>query len=136
MARPRKNAVKSADTNKAVDTVEITAESNVETVEVPAAEEAETGKKTAAKKTTKKTAADKKQAEKKETAEKTTRKSAVKANIFIQYLGAEVSSADLVEKAKTDSGVKSPKTVNIYVKPEENMVYYVVDDKSGSYQLA
>ena len=133
MARPRKNADKRADINK---TVEISAESTVETVEVPVAEEAETDKKTSERKTTKKTTTAKKQSEKKETTEKITRKSVAKANIFIQYLGTEVSSADLVEKAKTDSGVKSPKTVNIYVKPEENTVYYVVDDKSGSYKLA
>ncbi len=56
-------------------------------------------------------------------------------NIVIQQGGAEISTAELVEKAKAESGVKVPKSVNIYVKPEENMVYYVVDDKKGSFSL-
>ncbi|MCD7810791.1 MAG: DUF6465 family protein [Ruminococcus sp.] len=56
-------------------------------------------------------------------------------NIVIQQGGAEISTAELVEKAKAESGVKAPKSVNIYVKPEENMVYYVVDDEKGSFSL-
>lgn len=141
MAKSNKNAPKAADTKKIVETAETPVEAvevpvAAEAVEVPAAVEAKAEKKTPAKKAAKKTAAAKKPAEKKETAAKTSRKSAAKTNIFIQYLGAEVSSADLVEKAKADSGVEAPKTVNIYVKPEENMVYYVVDDKAGEYQLA
>lgn len=141
MAKSNKNAPKATDTKKIVETAETPVEAvevpvAAEAVEVPAAVEAKAEKKTPAKKTAKKTAAAKKPAEKKETAAKTSRKSAAKTNIFIQYLGAEVSSADLVEKAKADSGVEAPKTVNIYVKPEENMVYYVVDDKAGEYQLA
>lgn len=140
MARANKNESKTTNTKKTVKAAETVVEAPAEVKEaaakVPAAVEAPAEKKTAVKKTTRKTTAAKKPAEKKETAAKTVKKTAVKANIFIQYLGAEVSYADLVEKAKADSGVEAPSTVNIYVKPEENMVYYVVDDKVGGYQLA
>ena len=58
------------------------------------------------------------------------KKSAVKTseNVYIQYYGKEFSVAELLEDAKKDSGVKSPKNINIYVKLEDNAVYYVVDD--------
>lgn len=66
------------------------------------------------------------------------KKSAVKTseNVYIQYYGKEFSVAELLENAKKDSGVKSPKNVNIYVKLEDNAVYYVVDDdKKGKIDL-
>ena len=79
----------------------------------------------------------KKPAEKKPAEKKTsTRKTAPKANLFIQYQGAEVSYADLIEKAKADAGVEAPKNINLYVKPEDNMVYYVIDEKVGGFVLA
>lgn len=56
-------------------------------------------------------------------------------NVYIQHNGKEVSVADLLEKAKKLSEVKSPKDVNLYVKPDDNAVYYVVDDKSGKIEL-
>lgn len=64
---------------------------------------------------------------------KTTAKKPASVNVFFQSHGNE--SAELVEKAKELSGVKSPKSVNLYIKPEENMVYYVVDDISGGFAL-
>lgn len=56
-------------------------------------------------------------------------------NVYIQYYGNEVSVAELIEKAKKLSGVKSPKNVNLYVKLEDNAVYYVVDDEKGKIDL-
>ena len=99
----------------------------------PAAKKAAAPKKAAAKKAAapKKTAAAKKPAEKKTAAKKT----AASENVYVQYLGSEITSADLIAKAKKASGVKSPKTVNVYVKPEENKVYYVVDNNAGSFDL-
>lgn len=90
-------------------------------VKAPAAE-----KKTAAKKA----AAPKKTAEK-----KTTAKAAASENVYVEYLGAQITSQDLIKKAKSASGVKSPKVVNVYVKPEDNMVYFVVDNNAGSFPL-
>lgn len=96
-------------------------------------------KKTAEKKTAEKKPAAKKTAEKK-TAEKKTssRKAAPKTNLFIQYQGVELSYADLIERVKADSGIDSPKSVNLYVKPEDNMVYYVVNEneKVGGFVIA
>ncbi|MDO4864440.1 MAG: DUF6465 family protein, partial [Ruminococcus sp.] len=63
------------------------------------------------------------------------KKVAASENVFVEYLGAQITSAELIARAKKESGVKSPKTVNVYVKPEENKVYYVVDNKAGSFDL-
>lgn len=97
-----------------------------------------TATKTTAKTTAKKTTAKKKAdapvvEEKKPVEKKTTAKKTASVNVFFQYQGTE--SAELVEKAKELSGVKSPKSVNLYIKPEENMVYYVVDDIAGGFAL-
>lgn len=115
-------------TEAEVVTAEVVAEAApaVEATVVEAPEKA-AAKKPAAKKT----------AEKKPAAKKTsTRKTAPKTNLFIQYQGAEVSYADLIEKAKADAGVEAPKNINLYVKPEDNMVYYVIDEKVGGFVLA
>lgn len=108
-------------------------------VEAPAATEpAEAPKKktTVKKAATAKKTTTKKAADEKKPAAKKTAKADAQANIFIQYQGIELSYSDLVARVKAESGVKSPKSVNIYVKPEENMVYYVVDGKDGGFQLA
>ncbi len=84
----------------------------------------------------KKAPAKKAAAAKKPAAKKTAAKeSAVKGNVYVEYLGAQISSADLIEKAKKASGVKSPKEINVYVKPEDNKVYYVVDKTAGDFEL-
>ena len=91
------------------------AEAEVKAVAAPAEE-----KKTAAKKpAAKKAAAPKKAA----------------ATVYVQYLGAEITTEALVEKAVADSGIASAKKVDVYVKPEENKVYYVIDGKEGSFFL-
>ena len=99
-----------------------------ETVAAPAAEKKAPAKKAAAKKPAaeKKTAAKKAPAEKKTAAKKST------ATVYVQYLGAELTTDDIIAKALADAGVKSAKVVNVYVKPEENKVYYVIDGKEGS----
>ncbi len=107
-------------------------------VKAPAAEKKTAEKKTAAKKAAapKKATAPKKTAAKKTAAKTTTKKAAaVSENVYVEYLGAQITSQDLIKKAKAASGVKSPKTVNVYVKPEDNMVYYVVDNNAGSFPL-
>ena len=61
----------------------------------------------------------------KTTTRKTTRKPAVKSVVTIQYAGKETSLVDQVKAAvPADTVVK---TVNVYVKPEENKAYYVVN---------
>ena len=80
------------------------------------------------------TAAKKPAAEKKPAAKKTA--AAVDSKVVIQALGSEVNTADLVAKATKASGVKAVKKVDVYVKPEVNKVYYVVNgDTFGDFDL-
>ncbi|MEG0987808.1 MAG: DUF6465 family protein, partial [Clostridium sp.] len=59
-------------------------------------------------------------------------KKEIQANVYIQYLDREVSAATLVAEAKKAYialGKKEAdiKTVDVYVKPEENVAYYAVN---------
>jgi Ulp1 family protease len=138
-------AVEVKEEVKAVEAVVETAVKEAPVVEAAPVEEApkkratkSASKKKAEKKPAAKKTAEKKTAEKK-TAEKTSsRKAAPKTNLFIQYQGVELSYADLIERVKADSGIDSPKSVNLYVKPEDNMVYYVVNEneKVGGFVIA
>ena len=72
----------------------------------------------------------------KKTAAKRTRKAAVKESVYLQYLGKELNSADIVETAKKASGVETITSITVYLKPEENKAYYVVNgDVTGSVEL-
>lgn len=108
----------------------------------PKKEEAKkTAKKTTTRKTTakkapaKKTAAEKKTTAKKETVKKETapKKEAVKATFHLQFAGKAYTTDDLVKIAKDvwkydlDQKEEDFKTVELYVKPEENVVYYVIN---------
>ena len=112
-----------------------------ETKAVETAAPAEEKKTAAAKKPAeKKATAAKKPAEKKATAAKkpAAKKTAAaeERKVVIQYNGAEVAGTDLVDKAKADAGVKSAKSVVVYVRPEINKVYYVIDDNTfGNFDL-
>ncbi len=106
-AAAKKPATKKAEPKKA------------EAAKKPAAKKTTTAKKPAAKKTT---AAAPKAAE-------------VKANIVLQYADKNVTFDTLVENAQNvyqyDMGknVADMKKLDLYVKPEENTVYFVVNDK-------
>lgn len=57
----------------------------------------------------------------------------IKENIYIQCFGLEKDTKDYVNQAKEDfieNGNKKSeiKTINIYIKPEDETVYYVVND--------
>ena len=96
----------------------------------PAEKKATAAKATAEKKpaAAKKTTAEKKPAAKKATAEE--------RKVVIQYNGAEVAGTALVDKAKEVAGVDSAKSVVVYVRPEINKVYYVIDDNTfGNFDL-
>ena len=72
----------------------------------------------------------------KKTAAKRTRTAAVKESVYLQYLGKELNSADIVERAKKASGVETITSITVYLKPEENKAYYVVNgDVTGSVEL-
>lgn len=65
--------------------------------------------------------------------------SAPKLEAYIQGAGAERSFEELAEIATKLSGVNSPKSVSLYIKPYEHdgvaKVYYVVDKKAGHFNL-
>lgn len=159
MAKPKKNVSKSVKITETVKTTPI-AETPVETVnpaekaeetvivkeiiaepvksiveEVPAEKEvsaeSKPKRKTKTENATAETLTEKK-------VSKTTKK-LPEVNTFIQGAGAEKSLSVLVDKAKNLSGIKSPKSINLYIKPYEDdgvaKVYYVVDGESGYFSL-
>lgn len=81
----------------------------------------------------------KKEPAKKAPAKKATPAKAAKAEIktalYVQFAGNEVTEADIIDKAKAayvaeghkESAIKE---INLYVKPEEYAVYYVINDKA------
>ena len=107
------------------------------TVEVKAAEAAETktvkaeAKAEAPKAEAKKAEEPKKETAKKAPAKRTTAKD-IKTSVVVQFAGKEVAEKDLiaaVKKAYTKKGNKvgDIKTIEIYVKPEESAAYYVIN---------
>ena len=116
-------AVKAEATKAAAKTTEKAAE----------AKTTETAKKAPAKKTT----------ARKTPAKRTTTKKAavVTEEVYLQYAGKEFSSADLTAKVKEiwkETGKKAAdlKDIKVYVKPEENAAYYVINnEETGSFGL-
>ena len=112
------------------------------TTEKAPAKKAATTKKAAEKTTAKKTTA-KKTTEKKPTARKTTaKKAAVNTEVYVQFLGKEVYAKDVVEGVKkiwTDEMGKKEselKELKVYIKPEDNGAYYVINgDITGFFGL-
>lgn len=109
---------KVAETKKAVEKV---AADTKKAVEKKAAE---------TKKAVEKAAAEKKPAGRKAAV----KEPAVQETVYVQYMGDEFNTADLVKAAVEDykaSNKDAVKTVNLYVKPEERTAYYVINDVAG-----
>lgn len=109
-----------------------------EAAKKPAAVKSEAEKKTvepkaAEKKADEPKAAEKKTAPKKTPARKTAAKKEIKVKAFVQYMGKEVEEKDMVaavKKAWTKASGKKVadiKSIDLYIKPEEGAVYYVVN---------
>ena len=106
-------------------------------VKVPAAKAEETTKKEtavkAAPKAEKKTA-DKKPAAKKAPAKKAAAKAEVKKeNVVLQFAGKEIEIDSVIASAKADFKANNKgcvRSINVYVKPEEDAAYYVVNGKT------
>ena len=151
MAEIKKPVAKS-EASKAADTKTSTAETPVAapaaTTE-PVAETAKTeekkpagkkpGRKPGAKKPGRKPAAAKKETEVKTT---TTRKAAVKETVHVQFSGKTYTTEDLVKIAKDvwkydlKKKVGDFKAVELYVKPEESVVYYVINgEEKGQFNI-
>ncbi len=132
-------SVKTESVKKAVEKAaavvaeEFKQEKLAETVSAEPVEEKNEEKKTVAKKTT-----EKKVTEKKAPAKKVTEKKAVvKEEIFVQFGNQEVFATDVVERVKNayiaeGHTAESIEKVRVYIKPEENMIYYVVNDEYAS----
>ena len=109
-----------------------TAEKKLETAAAPAEEKKAVAKKAPAAKKP----AEKKATTAKKPAAKKTAAAAVDSKVVIQAMGSEVSTADLIAKATKASGVKKADKVDIYIRPDVNRVYYVVNgDILGDFNL-
>ena len=121
---------------KAPVKAEVKTEIKTETT-VPKAEEVKAEVKAEVKEEAKKTPA-KKEPAKKAPAKKAPAKAAkaeIKTALYVQFAGNEVTEADIIDKVKAayvaeghkESAIKE---INLYVKPEEFAVYYVINDKA------
>ena len=108
----------------------------VEAVE-DTAKTTKTTKKAPAKKAATKKAAEKVEAV--ETEKKTAaRKKTATAKVYVQWEGTEVMIADIVEKIKAEYKAEHDDVIasfDIYVKPEEKMAYYVINETEGKIEL-
>lgn len=65
----------------------------------------------------------------------------MKTALYVEYAGKQIEDKTLVTTAKElwvaeGNKVKDIKTLNLYVKPEENAAYYVInEDFSGKIEL-
>lgn len=112
------------ETNTKVDTI-ATKEAEVKVAEETAKAEKVTKKATTKKTETKATTA-------KKTATKKTAEEAATSHVFIQINNCEIVADDVINKAleayKAEGNKAKAKNINVYVKPEENAAYYVVND--------
>lgn len=117
----KKESVK--ESIKAVkDTVEVVAKESVNTAKELAGDASEAVKKAA------KTVKENRKAA-------PARKAAIKETVYLQYLGKEICDQDLVKQVKEiwtkqlKRKVGEIKSITLYLKPEENAAYYVVNDE-------
>ena len=83
--------------------------------------------KKAAKKAVKKVA--KKAAPKKAAAPKTSE------IVVLQWQSKELDTKAIITRAVEMSGKKTVKELNVYVQPENNMVYFTADGEDGSFEI-
>lgn len=124
-------AVKKATAKKAA-TVETAKTAPVQTEEIVKAEETVNVEKKAATAAKAEKVEVKEAAAKKPAAKKTATKKAVKTTLLVQAAGKEVSMDEAIARVKdawkaTGHKVGDLKEITVYVKPEENSIYYVVN---------
>ena len=64
--------------------------------------------------------------------------SALTPEVYVQWMGQEVNTAELVEKARADYKANNKgaiRSCKLYIKPEDGMAYYVINKKEGKIQL-
>ena len=116
------------------------AETKATETKAATAKKAPAKKETAKKETAKKETAEKKAPAKKATT--TAAKAEAKAVVNLQFSGKSYTTEDLVKIAKDvwkydlKKKVSDFKTVELYVKPEESQVYYVINEEvTGSFGI-
>ena len=64
------------------------------------------------------------------------KKTAVKEDVYLKYLGKEINKDDLMKQVKEiwtkdlKHKVSEMKSVTLYLKPEENAAYYVINEET------
>lgn len=131
-------------TKKAVDEISKAAEPVIETAKAtakevgkkaePAVKKAKSAVKSAAKKAEPaiKNAVD--------TAKDVSKKAAAAINseVYLQFRGSEYDVTDLIERCKADykkTNKSAIRSCKVYVKPEDGMAYYVINDIAGKVSL-
>ena len=153
MAAPKKPVAKAAETVKTENsTPKAEVKKSIVAAAAPKAEEKEAPKaavkkeaapKAAAKKETAPKAAAKKETTKKTPAKKTaTKKADQKTILHVQFSGKSYAQEDLVKIAQDvwkydlKQKVRELASIELYVKPEENKVYYVMNQNfTGSFEI-
>ena len=113
----------------------------VQTEEIVNVEETVKVEKKAAKATKAKAEKEEKEVAEKKPAAKRTTKKAVKTTFVVQAAGKEVSMVEAVERVKeawvaAGNVEKDLKEIAVYVKPEDNAIYYVVNgDVTGKVEF-
>lgn len=127
--------VKEATQEEPKDTVK----EKVTSEKVPAKKDAKTpAKKTTSRKTVRKVSEKPVKAVEKKPATRRTKKESA-AEIYIQYLGKELSTKNVLENIKNlwtgEMGRKEKdfKDVKVYIKPEENKAYFVINGNETGY---
>lgn len=65
----------------------------------------------------------------------------MKAELIMEFGGRQVSESDITKEAKTiwtndGNKVSDIKSLDVYIKPEENMAYYVINcSHTGSFPI-
>ena len=129
VTKKQETAAKTEPANAKAEAVKAEAETvkKAEPVKAEPVQKAETAKAAPEKKTTAR-----KTAVKKTTAKKPAVKREIKVNTVVEYYGKQVEEKDMVaavKKAWTKAGRKvgDIKTMELYIKPEEGAVYYVIN---------
>lgn len=127
-------AKKAVKDEKVVEEVNAAVETAKEVVGKVAEKAAETTEKLAAK--TEKVAEKAEKAVKTAAAKAPAKKAAVKEAVYLQYLGKEINKDDLMKRVKEiwtkelKNKVSDMKSVTLYLKPEENAAYYVINEET------
>lgn len=135
---------KTTKSKKATEAIEETLDKIGDTIEDMVEDAGKAAKKVATKaKAQAKTAAKKAEpaiAETKKAVRSTTKKvtAALIPEVFVQWDDCETSMADIIEKAKEDYKAGHDDLIlscRVYVKPQDKMAYYVINDVEGKVSL-